>query len=58
MTNNESTKQEVPDKMNQEQTPTAMIKVDGVSKRYGEKLAVNNISFEVKGGEVVGFLGL
>ncbi len=34
-----------------------MIKVDNVTKRYGSKLAVNNVSFEVNKGEVVGFLG-
>jgi ABC-2 type transport system ATP-binding protein len=34
-----------------------MIKVDNVTKRYGSKYAVKNISFEVKQGEVVGFLG-
>lgn len=33
------------------------IKIEGVSKYYGEQAAVKNISFEVAGGEVVGFLG-
>ena len=34
-----------------------MIKVEGVTKRYGPTTAVNNISFEVDKGEIVGFLG-
>lgn len=34
-----------------------MIKVEHVTKRFGENLAVDDISFEVKKGEVVGFLG-
>ena len=34
-----------------------MIKVEHVTKRYGENLAVDDISFEIKRGEVVGFLG-
>lgn len=34
-----------------------MIKVSGVSKNYGHRKAIDNISFEVKEGEVVGFLG-
>jgi ABC-2 type transport system ATP-binding protein len=34
-----------------------MIKVDGLSKRYGRTLAVDNISFEVQKGQIVGFLG-
>ncbi|MCY4188639.1 MAG: ABC transporter ATP-binding protein [Bryobacterales bacterium] len=34
-----------------------MIQVDGVTKRYGPKVAVANISFEVGRGEIVGFLG-
>ena len=34
-----------------------MIEVDGLVKRYGQKYAVDDISFRVKRGEVVGFLG-
>ncbi len=34
-----------------------MIEVEGISKKYNSVLAVDNISFEVKKGEVVGFLG-
>ncbi len=34
-----------------------MIEVKNVTKKYGSTIAVNNISFEVKDGEVVGFLG-
>jgi len=34
-----------------------MIKVEGLTKRYARHVAVNNISFEVGKGEIVGFLG-
>ena len=34
-----------------------MIQVERVTKRYGPKVAVDNISFEVERGEIVGFLG-
>lgn len=34
-----------------------MIEVQNVSKRYGETLAVDDISFQVDKGEIVGFLG-
>ncbi len=34
-----------------------MIKVEGLTKRYGRTTAVDHISFEVKKGEIVGFLG-
>lgn len=33
------------------------IKVDGVSKRYGDLQALNNVSFEIKRGEFFGLLG-
>lgn len=33
------------------------IKVTNLTKRYGTQVAVDNISFEVKTGEVLGFLG-
>jgi ABC-2 type transport system ATP-binding protein len=34
-----------------------MISVENVTKRYGEKVAVDNLSFQVKPGIVTGFLG-
>jgi len=34
-----------------------MITVEGVTKRYGDVVAVDDLSFEVARGEVVGFLG-
>ncbi|MFI0445621.1 ABC transporter ATP-binding protein [Actinomadura sp. 6N118] len=34
-----------------------MIEVDNLSKRYGDKLAVDSLSFTVKPGVVTGFLG-
>ena len=34
-----------------------MIKVDTLVKRFGTKLAVDNVSFSVEKGEVLGFLG-
>ena len=34
-----------------------MIKVEGVTKKYPARLAVDDISFEVNRGEIVGFLG-
>ena len=34
-----------------------MISVENLSKSFGQKLAVDDISFEVKKGEVLGFLG-
>src|SRR3981081_1785333 len=34
-----------------------MIKVEGLTKRYARTVAVDNISFEVEKGGIVGFLG-
>ena len=35
-----------------------MIHVEGLTKRYGDKLALDNVSFDVQIGEVLGLLGL
>ena len=34
-----------------------MIKVENLVKRYGSNYALNNVSFEIKSGEIVGLLG-
>ncbi|HBF17099.1 MAG TPA: ABC transporter ATP-binding protein, partial [Verrucomicrobiales bacterium] len=34
-----------------------MIEVTGLTKRFGPKAAVDDLSFSVKKGEVLGFLG-
>ena len=34
-----------------------MIEIENLTKFYGSKLAVDNISFKVKKGAIVGFLG-
>ena len=33
------------------------VKVENVTKMYGDQPALNNVSFEVGSGQVVGFLG-
>jgi ABC-2 type transport system ATP-binding protein len=35
----------------------AMIEAKGLSKRYGDVVAVDSVSFEIEKGEIVGFLG-
>ena len=34
-----------------------MIEVKNLTKKYGSKVAVNDISFKVEKGEILGFLG-
>jgi ABC-2 type transport system ATP-binding protein len=34
-----------------------MIEASGLTKRYGDKLAVDDLSFTVRPGQVTGFLG-
>jgi len=42
----------------EEKTPLhVVVEIKNLVKRYGSKAAVNNISFQVKRGEILGFLG-
>ena len=34
-----------------------MIEIKNITKRYGDKLAVDNVSFNINDGEILGFLG-
>ncbi|MAG68092.1 MAG: ABC transporter ATP-binding protein, partial [Pseudomonadales bacterium] len=34
-----------------------MISINSLTKRFGDHTAVDNLSFDVKPGEVLGFLG-
>ncbi len=34
-----------------------MIEVTRITKRYGDTLAVDDLSFEVRSGQITGFLG-
>lgn len=38
-------------------TATAMIQVRNLTKRYGDKTALNGVSFEARAGEILGLLG-
>lgn len=35
-----------------------MIVVEGISKRFGRRKVLDNVSFDVKDGEIAGFVGL
>jgi ABC-2 type transport system ATP-binding protein len=37
--------------------PVPMIEIRGLSKRYGDRVAVDDLSFTVRAGHVTGFLG-
>src|SRR5262249_27853137 len=40
-----------------DETSTTVIEVSGLTKRYGEQLAVDRVDLSVRRGEVYGFLG-
>ena len=40
-----------------ETTATTAVAVDGLTKRYGDVLAVDGVAFDIREGEVFGFLG-
>ncbi len=38
-------------------SPTSMIEINGLVKKYGERVAVNGVSFSIQEGEIFGLLG-
>jgi ABC-2 type transport system ATP-binding protein len=38
-------------------TEQSLIEIEHLTKRYGEKMAVDDVDFSVRGGEIFGFLG-
>ena len=34
-----------------------MLKIENLTKKYGEKKAVDNLSLHIKSGEIYGFIG-
>lgn len=42
---------------NEKQGGIILIEIKNVTKKYGDFVAVDNISFEIKDGEIVGLLG-
>jgi ABC-2 type transport system ATP-binding protein len=36
---------------------TVVLRTEGLTKRYGDLIAVNDLSLEIREGEVFGFLG-
>lgn len=40
-----------------EETPVLVLRSEGLVKRYGKRTVVNDVSFEVRQGEIVGLLG-
>ncbi|UUZ79391.1 ABC transporter ATP-binding protein [Paenibacillus sp. P26] len=43
--------------MNQEHVPDIVLSVNNVKKRIGKRLIIKGISFDVRAGEIFGFLG-
>ena len=41
----------------QDKTSTMVLRTEGLVKRYGKRTVVNDVSIEVRQGEIVGLLG-
>jgi len=41
----------------EKRTPSSVIKAEGLVKRYGDRVALNGVSFSVREGEIFGLLG-
>jgi len=43
--------------MTRERSSEVVIRLQNLSKRYGKRMAVNNLSLEIHRGDIFGFLG-
>lgn len=54
---NENNSKTILDQINENKKGDMVLHVEGLVKRYGKRTVVNNVSFNVRQGEIVGLLG-
>ena len=57
LTENENNSKTILDQISENKKGDMVLHVEGLVKRYGKRTVVNNVSFNVRQGEIVGLLG-